>query len=229
MEIIKLAVEVREKTGSAESRRLRRSGRLPVVLYGMGRDPSHFSVDAHRFEIEYRKGRRMFELTAGEKTQVSLLKDVGFDFLGDNPVHADFIRIDDSKPVTVTVVLDFIGVPSPVAGAVLDYVNRDIHISCLPRQIPDAVPVHLGHLTVGQHIEAGQITVPPGVTLVDPPGKTIVSYHYKHIEVVAAPVVEGVPAEPEVLTERKPTPEEEAAEKKTAEKKTAEKKEEKKK
>lgn len=225
MEIVKLAVEVREKTGSAECRRLRARGLLPVVLYGMDRGNGNFTIDAHRFGIEYRRGRRMFELTLGDKTQVSLLKDVGFDHLGDTPVHVDFVRIDDTKPVTVSVAIEFIGTPSPVAGAVVDYVNRDVHVSCLPRQIPESVSIHIGHLTVGDHVEAGQIKLPEGVTLADPSGRTIVSYHYKHVETPVAPAVEGAaPAEPEVLTERKPTPEELAAEKKDEKKKEDKKK-----
>ena len=64
----------------------------------------------------------------------------------------------------------------------------------------------LGGLTVGHHIEAGQIELPEGVTLVDPPARTIVSFHYKAVEVVEAPV-EAVPVEPVVLTERKPVEE----------------------
>jgi large subunit ribosomal protein L25 len=213
MEIVNLPVEVREKTGSAESRRLRRSGRLPVVLYGMDRPTSTFSVDARRFSTEFRRGRRMFELSLGDKTQVSLLKDISFDALGDTAVHADFIRIDDTKPVRVNVAIDFVGVPAPVAGAVVDYVNRDIHVSCLPRAIPEAVTVNLAALTVGQHVEAKDLQLPEGVSLADPPGKTIVSYHYKHVEAVAAPAAEGV-AEPEVLTERKTADEGEAEKKK---------------
>ncbi len=204
MEIVKLPVEVREKVGSAEARRIRRSGRLPIVLYGMDRPTANFIVDARRFDVEFKRGRRMFELTRGDKTQVSLLKDVGYDSLGDTPVHADFVRIDDTKPVTLTVAIEFVGLPAPVTGAVLDIISRDLHVSCLPREVPESIQVQLGGLGVGHHIEAGTVTLPKGVTLADNPAKTIVTFHYKSAEVAAAPA-EGTAAEPVVLTERKPT------------------------
>lgn len=203
MEIVILPVDLREKTGSAECRRLRRSGKLPVVLYGMDRPPGNFSLDAHKFDLEFHRGKRMFELKLGDKTQVSLLKDVAYNAIGDRIEHADFVRIDDKKPVTVKVAVEFVGVPAPMAGAVVDYITRDISITCLPRQIPPSVQVNIGSLTVGHHVEAGQVTLPEGVTLVDAPAKTLVAYHYKSVE--AAPAEAVGTAEPVVLTEKKPT------------------------
>lgn len=202
MEIVSLPVEFREKKGSQECKRIRNAGRIPAILYGDGREPRALSLEAHTMEIALRRGARMFEFAVGEKKQMCLLKDIGFNAVGDKMVHMDFLRVDDKKPVVVNVSVEYINPPMPVAGAVMEFINRDIHISCLPRAIPAGLTVSIAELAVGSHIEAKDVVLPAGVTLADPPHKTLVSHHYRSIE-VAAPV-EGAPAEPVVLTEKKP-------------------------
>jgi large subunit ribosomal protein L25 len=160
-----------------------------------------FSVDRHQFSLQFERGSRMFELEAGDKTQVCLLKDVQYNALGDVLFHADFWRIDDQTPVTVNVAVEFIGQPDPVSGAVVDYVGRDIQITCLPRVIPAHVEVEIGQLKVGEHVEAKDIKLPEGASHKDP-HRTLVSFHYKHVSTEVAPSEEG--AEPVVLTERRP-------------------------
>lgn len=203
MEVVKLPVEFREKKGSQECKRIRNAGRIPAILYGEGREPRALSLEAHSMELALRRGARMFEFMVGDKTQMCLLKDIGFNAVGDKMVHMDFLRVDDKKPVVVNVGIEFINPPMPVAGALIEFINRDIHVSCLPRAIPSGLTVSIADLAVGGHIEAKDVVLPAGVTLADPPHKTLVSHHYKAAEVVAP--VEGAPAEPVVLTEKKPT------------------------
>jgi large subunit ribosomal protein L25 len=202
MEVVKLPVEFREKKGSQECKRIRNAGRIPAILYGEGREPRALSLELHGMEMALRRGARMFEFTVGDKTQMCLLKDIGFNAVGDKMVHMDFLRVDDKKPVVVNVSIEFVNPPMPVAGAVMEFINRDIHISCLPREIPSGLTVSIAELGVGGHLEAKDVPLPAGVTLADPPHKTLVSHHYKAVE-VAAPA-EGAPAEPEVLTAKKP-------------------------
>lgn len=208
MKIVTVPVEKREALGSANARRLRRAGRLPVNLYGMGRPSANYTLDTHTFSMNFERGSRMFELQLGDETQVCLLKEVQYDALGDRLQHADFWRVDDTKPVTINVALEFVGVPEQVSGAVVDYVTREVHISCVPRKIPRHLEINVGDLHVGHHLEAKDIELPEGATLVDPPETTIVSFHYKHgggaVEEgeETAESTEGV--EPEVITERKP-------------------------
>lgn len=218
MEVVTLPVEFRESTGSQECKRLRNAGRIPAVLYGLGRDSRAISLEAHAFDMSLRKGARMFEFTVSGKTQMCLLKDIGFNAVGDKIVHLDFMRVDDKKPVVVNVSVEFSSPPLPVAGALLEYINRDIHISCMPREIPSALVCDITALKVGSHIEAKDIALPAGVTLADPPHKTLVSFHYKAAEVEATPV-EGAPTEPVVLTEKKPAEDATAAPEKGKDKK----------
>ncbi|MAG56988.1 MAG: 50S ribosomal protein L25 [Planctomycetes bacterium] len=209
MKIITLPIVAREKVGSANSRRDRSAGRLPVNLYGMGRPTANFTVDTHSFGMSFERGNRMFELELGDEKQICLLKDIQYNSLGNQLLHADFWRIDDSKPVTINLALEFVGVPDAQSGAVVDFVARDVQINCIPRNIPEHLDVNIGSLAVGEHIEAKELELPKGATLVTVPETTIVSHHYKHAPAAeadeAAEDAEGESVEPEVLTERKPT------------------------
>jgi large subunit ribosomal protein L25 len=214
MEIRNLEIEARTVKGSAESRRARRAGKVPAIVYGLGRDPHSCLIDSHTFERELQAGNRTFMLAAGGKTEAALLQDIQYDALGIDIVHIDFKRIDLKAKVTVLIPLNFVGHPEITAGAVLDHVSSDVHVECLPTNIPKSIDVSVAGLKINEHLEAKDIKMPEGVTLADEPNKTIASYHYKHVEVEAAAPGEpgAAPAEPVVLTERKPA-EGEAAEK----------------
>jgi len=207
MKIVTLPVEPRPTLGSAESRRLRRAGRLPVNLYGMNREPANLSVDRHSFALSFERGNRMFELALNDTTQVCLLKDIQYDALGDTLLHADLWRIDDSMPVTIRVALEFVGVPTPVSGAVTDYVTRDIQINCVPRNIPGHIEVNISKLEVGDRIDAKDLSLPEGASLVGAPETCIVSFHYLHgTGEDGADGAEGADEagnEPEVIGEKK--------------------------
>lgn len=179
MKVIQLPVDRRTKTGSAESRRLRRDGRLPVNLYGLGRDPANLTVDAHDFDLKFQKGHRMFELTLDGQAQMCFLKDLGYDHLGTTVLHADLLRVDEKVPVTATVALEFVGNPDTPAGAILDVVRNDIHVTALPKLIPEHIEVHIGDLPVGERITVGDLKFPEGVTAVEDAARTIVTHHYK--------------------------------------------------
>ena len=205
MKIVTVPIETREALGSANARRLRRAGRLPVNLYGMDRPASNFTVDTHLFQMEFERGSRMFELQFGDQTQVCLLKDVQYDALGSTLLHADFWRVDDTKPVAVNVALEFVGMPEQMAGAVVDLVAREVRINCVPREIPRQIELNIGDLNVGDRIEAKEIPLPEGAELLDAPETTVVSFHFKHGGGTDEEEgEEDTGAEPEVITERKP-------------------------
>lgn len=205
MEIRNLGTETRTPKGSAEARRARRAGKVPAILYGLGKNPHACLIDRHTFEHELHLGNKTFKLAVDGKTEAALLQDIQYDSLGVQIVHVDFKRIDLAVKVKVFVALNFTGHPEVTAGAVLDHVSGEVHVECLPTAIPKAIEVSVASLKISEHIEAKDIKLPEGVTLADDPHKTIASYHYKHVEVEAAPAEAGaVPAEPIVLTEKKP-------------------------
>src|SRR4029079_10607006 len=143
------------------------------VVYGLGREPSACLIDRHTFESELKSGNKTFKLAAGGKTEAALLQDIQYDALGLEIVHIDFKRIDLTVNVKVNVGLVFVGHPEITAGAVLDHVNSDVLVECLPTNIPKTIEVSVAELKIGEHIEAKEIKRPDGAKLADDPHKTI--------------------------------------------------------
>lgn len=180
MKVVTLEVDKREKLGSAESRRLRRAGRIPVNLYGMGREPANFTVDSHGFTQQFENGNRMFELKLGDAVQICMLKDLQYDAMGDDILHADLLRVDDTVPVTANVAIEFSGVPDSPAGATMDYIRHDISVTAIPRSIPEKIEVNVSAIPVGTRMTAKELPLPEGVELAERAEATIVTHHYKH-------------------------------------------------
>ncbi len=206
MELTILKTQPRPKLGSAESRRVRRSGQVPAVVYGLGRDPHACSVDYHVFDHEFHEGNKTFKLEIAGKTEAALLKDVQWDTFGKEMIHVDFVRIDLTARVRVSVPLAFSGHPEMVAGSVLDHVSEDVFVECLPTEIPKTITVNLEGLKIGEHVDAKDLKLPAGVSLSDDPKKTLASYHYRHVEAEApaGTPADAAAAEPVVLKEKKP-------------------------
>jgi large subunit ribosomal protein L25 len=209
MDIVKLPIERRQKTGTAENRRLRRAGRMPGVLYGLGRDSVPFALDERHFLKQFHHGQRTFDLHLDGETQICLLKDVQFNAVGDQIVHVDFLRVDETKTVEVNIALDFVGSPAPVSGAVVEHVRQDVLVTCLPTAIPPRIQVPIGHMEAGDQLSAGQIQLPEGVTLAEDPNFTIVTYHIKHVAVETPAAEEEKSVEPEVIGAKPKLPESE--------------------
>jgi large subunit ribosomal protein L25 len=182
MEIVKLPVSLREGRGSAESRRLRRSGQLPGILYGLKRDPIALTVDGHVFELAFERGQRVFDLSldGSEKRRIALLKDVQHNPVGDRVLHVDFLRVDEEATTDVSVALNFEGQPQAVSGATLEVIRAEIEVRCKPRAIPEKIDVVLSHLQVGQTISAGEVPLPEDVELATETDTVLVTFNVHH-------------------------------------------------
>jgi large subunit ribosomal protein L25 len=212
MKVVTIDTKPRPKSGSREARKLRAEGRIPCVVYGMGKPTEHISVPTSDFTHEASRGHRMFDLSLEGGMQVALVKEILYNHLGDRVEHVDFARIDRNKPVRVYVPLEFVGRPKEAAHAILEHLLEDIEIECLPEQIPEHIEVIVSDLDVGQTITAGQVKLPPGAKLADPSksGYIVVNYYIRHVkEEVAAPVAGEELKEPEVIEKGKKVEEEE--------------------
>ena len=92
-----LKASLRERVGTRYSERYRKQGKLPAVVYGHKLDPLPIVIDAKESLTHFHKGEKVFRIElpagAGKGDDMVLLKDVQFDFLGNNIVHADFARV----------------------------------------------------------------------------------------------------------------------------------------
>lgn len=163
---VTLETTAREGVGSRVSRRLRREGKVPVNVYGHGQGNVHVAVDAHAFDLALHTSSQLFTLDISGKAETCLLKEVQFDTFGQNALHADFERVDLGEEVEVEVHLEFIGTAKGIAEGGQVVINHDkIAVKCRADSIPEEIEVNVSELGMGDHVVAGEVSLPPGVKL----------------------------------------------------------------
>lgn len=203
-----IEVQKRDNAGKSAARQLRRADLVPAVLYGGGRESVSIQVPKKQLIELFKNGgheNRIFllKLAGTDKDRHAMIRDLQLDPMTNQIVHVDFQRILMTERVRVKVHLVLDGTPYGVKteGGLLDFVNREIEIECLPAAIPQEVHVDVTGLRVGQHLEAGALTLPEGVELTSDADLVIVSIKHARTEVAeaAAPAA----AEPEVVARGK--------------------------
>ena len=222
MEQINLTVEMRQGTGKGANRKLRAVGKLPGVVYGLGKN-LNISVDPRPIKklLLEEGGRNKTLNLQGEGLQgrFALIKDYLVDPVSRNLLHVDLLEIDINKKIDVTVPLNFVGKALGVAeGGVLNIVERTVMVRCLPIAIPKHIDVDVSSLQIGDSIHLDQLVLPEGVEKVSHTNPTLVGVVPPTKEEEAAPPLTAA-AEPEVITAKKPEAEGEAAEKTEGKKK----------
>ena len=178
-----LAVTVREKTGKGAARQLRRSGKVPGVLYGQG--------ECLLLTIEPEPLTKILKSQAGSTALIALtvngakvnprrtalLRDFQVDPVEGNVLHADLFEISMDKPIRVKVPVHVIGgTPAGVKeGGILHYNTRELHVECLPGALPDHIEVDASGLAIGQGIHLKEMAKIEGVRYLDDPEQMVVS------------------------------------------------------
>jgi large subunit ribosomal protein L25 len=170
-----LKAELRE-AGPSRARAGRREGKVPAVVYGADKENVAVFVDDVTLRKVIREGGAQALITLkvegskDDEETLTILKDVQYDAFGEDILHTDFFRVTMGKPIHVTVPLITVGEsPGVQEGGILENVVRDVHISCLPREIPDHVEVNIDNLGLNENLTVGDIELPPGVTVLDDP------------------------------------------------------------
>lgn len=207
MEQISLECNKRSETGTAACGRLRRDGRLPAVVYGLKEDTASVSVDLDAFEKILHAGSRMVTLDVEGKEEPVLISAVQHDALGDRLVHVDFTRIDLKEKVELAIPIETVGVAKGTqAGGMMDLVMHELHISCLPTNIPDNVTVRVTDLEIGDHVTVADLELPDGIEALHTPETPVIVVHPPTVEEVAETEDEEEAeqgAEPEVISKGK--------------------------
>lgn len=192
MEPTTLKVERREGRGTRVARALRKTGRIPGVIYGHGEDPESVSLDSHNFGIALAHHQRTLALDLGGETRQYLIKEVQYDHLGIKPIHVDLMRIDLDERVRVTVDVELRGVPEGVhEGGVLDQFINEIEIECLAMAIPEALRPLVTDLGVNESLLVKDLELPEGIDVL-----TDLEARVASVRVLAAEA-EEVEGEPE--------------------------------
>ena len=172
----KLTVSRRSKFGSRASRRLRRQGSVPAVIYGRGGDEMNLTLDRKEFmdEIGYTRAISMIQLDLEGKVSTAIVKDIQWDVLTDQPVHIDFLRVSPDQIVTVPVPVHLMGKPEGVnMGGVLEQVLNEIEVSVRASAIPSKVEVDVTGLLLADSLHVADLELDEGVTPQTPPTSVV--------------------------------------------------------
>ena len=154
--------------GSRSSRRLRREGRVPGVLYGLGQDPLTFSVDYGelRGALTTEAGlNALIQINVGGSAQLSILKNLQRHPVKDEVIHVDFVRVDPNKELEVEVRLTLEGDAKKVTdqNGMVDQTMFSLSILSLPDSIPNELSVDVSDLEINDSVRVGDIQLPEGV------------------------------------------------------------------
>ncbi|MCI0498804.1 MAG: 50S ribosomal protein L25 [Planctomycetales bacterium] len=207
-----LKAHIRQQAGSNRSARLRQQGQLPAIVYGHKKETVSVALDAHDFIESLHSGRRIFEVDIDGAKDTVLVKQVQYDYLGKDIIHADLMRVNLSERVKVKVAVALRGVAEGThQGGMVELVLDRLEIECRVSDIPDMLPVNIKSLGLNQTIHAGAIELPADLKLITDADAVVVSCHEaaaaKAEEVTAVAEGAEAPTEPEVITERKPAEE----------------------
>jgi large subunit ribosomal protein L25 len=169
-ETLKLAAEAREKAGKGASRAVRRTGRVPAVIYGSGEPATPIHVEEKLLVRQLSTGHFMnsvVEIVIGNGKAIRTLpRDVQFHPVTDRPIHVDFLRLSGDAVITVQVPVHFVDEdksPGMKRGAVLNIVRHELELDCASNAIPDQINISLADRDVGDSIHISSVVLPAGV------------------------------------------------------------------
>jgi large subunit ribosomal protein L25 len=174
----KLTLTIREPGSSRATRRLRREGCVPGVLYGGGDDPVCFLVDERDLRHALAARGAVLELTVDGNTTPAVLKDSQHHPVRGQTLHVDFLRVRMDVAIHATVALDLVGAeaaPGVREGGVLEQVTRELNIEALPGDIPETIPFDVSGMQINDTATLSAVTPPRGVTLLDDLEETVIA------------------------------------------------------
>ncbi|MGA0026050.1 MAG: 50S ribosomal protein L25/general stress protein Ctc [Steroidobacteraceae bacterium] len=169
-----LVAESRNDQGKGASRRLRRSGRVPAILYGGHQEARSLSLDHTRLMLMLDNERfysTILSLDIGGQKQPAVLKDLQRHPYKNQVVHIDFQRVLDNEPIRMRIPLHFINEATSIGvktqSGVVSHLRSDIEVSCLPKDLPEYIEVDLQELQIGQIVHLSELKLPEGVQITD--------------------------------------------------------------
>jgi len=175
----KLQVTSRSTGSSRATRRLRREGLVPGILYGKGSEPTAFAVGERDLRHALAGSGAVLELTIdGGRAEPAVLKEAQHHPVRGEIVHLDLLRVDMNVAITAVVALELEGAedaPGAVEGGVLEHVTREINIEALPGDIPELITVDVSKMEINDTLTLAAVTAPQGVTITDDLEETVVA------------------------------------------------------
>ena len=176
---IEMEVAPREARGKNAARRLRATGHVPAIIYGLGREPQPVAVDTKAMTNVLKDPaghNRVFDLRCNGSSEHAMAVDYQIDPVEHSLLHVDLLRVDLTKPIKVSVPVRPVGVAFGVKnqGGFEEMVHREVDLECLPLDIPAHVDVNIEPLRVGEAIRAKDIPASDRYRLADDEHKLLV-------------------------------------------------------
>ncbi|MHB8243660.1 MAG: 50S ribosomal protein L25 [Solirubrobacteraceae bacterium] len=175
----KLNVNSRAAEGSRAARRLRRSGRVPGVLYGGGSEPVGFDADARELRLALAGSGAVLDLSVdGAKATPVVLKESQRDPVRGETTHVDLLRVRLDEKIHAVVPVELTGIddaPGTKAGGILEQITREVNVEALPTAIPESIVHAIGEMDIGDTILLSAIETPEDVTLLDDLEETVIA------------------------------------------------------
>ncbi len=193
----KLNLASREAAGKGVARKLRRSGRVPGVVYGGGGDPALVSMDATEALNLFQSipvDNTILELSVdGEARERVLIREIQTHPFRTELLHVDFIRIRRGVEIELQIPIRLDGLPAGVRndGGVLEQVVHDLAVKCLPRRIPEEIVADVTELGIGDTLRSGDLEMPEGVENLVDPERTICGVAAPRVAEVDEDALEG--------------------------------------
>ena len=167
-----LTASGRKDEGKGASRRLRRSGHVPAIVYGAHQDPQSIQIEHNHLWLTSQNEwfySAILDLDVDGKTQKVLLRDMQRHPFKQQILHLDFLRVSENEALRARVPLHFVNQEkSPAgktAGIVVTHELNEVEVSCLPKDLPEFIEVDLSTLDVGDIVHLSEIQLPAGVTI----------------------------------------------------------------
>jgi large subunit ribosomal protein L25 len=174
-----LSISARNPSNSRATRRLRRSGRVPGVLYGGGDEPLPFAVDERELRHALAARGAVVELRLDGQATPAVLKDAHHHPVRGETLHVDFLRVRLDVAIHAVVALELVGGEDAPGvredGGVLEHVTREVNVEALPNDIPERMELDVSGMAVNDTLYLASVTPPKGVTILDDLEETLVA------------------------------------------------------
>jgi large subunit ribosomal protein L25 len=168
---IEMTAKLRNVAGKGAARKVRNNKNVPAVIYGNKKDPIAIEIDGHDFgEMIKKPGLRtkLFVIDAGKTKENAMLMDVQYHPVKDTPMHADFKRVDITKPVSVNVPITLINVEickGLKTGGALNFAVRSVALLAMVDDIPEKIEIDLQNMNITDTFHGRDLKLPKGVEL----------------------------------------------------------------
>jgi large subunit ribosomal protein L25 len=174
---VTLVADAGRPTGKSAARKIRREGKVPAIVYGLGGDPEPVAVPGREFEhILHGAGgvNTLISLDLSGKQELVLARQLVRHPVRHNLVHVDFIRVSRDVAVAAEVPIHLIGEAQGVKdGGIVEQTNFTLSIEAKPTELPTGIEADVSHLSIGDQLLVGDLQLPPGVVTTQDPGELV--------------------------------------------------------